>query len=1152
MASKVALLFTNEILPVSVFCKELEEIGYSCIIIENLTGDIELPSFNVAIVGIGDIKQKDLVIALSQNFLDKPFLFYSGGEYSNDLDIYEVVSESNFVSSSFTPKELKLAIELTNLKRKQNFASIFSDNNPNSNHVRLKKILSEEQAWRVLFEQSPNGVLLGDNHGNIVYTNRAAGEILGYTPQELLKMRFHDLASQDEAVQVDINIRRILEGETLLTEVCNFKKDGSKQYVQLHETRVIFPDGNFGIMVVSTDISRAKQAEEALVESMEKYQILVERSNDGIMYIKNGVIIYGNPRVLEMIAVSCEEFIGKLFSTFIHSSDREHILERYNRRSKGFSEPSIYETLLISPTKGLIYVEFNVNQAHLHEDIITIVFIRDISKRKEIEKAIRESEESYRGLFDNSSEAICILDSSGVFLDVNRSGQKMFGYTKDEIVGMTTDEIAVKDLNDISLIRRKIKQAYQGHNQILEFWGTKKNGQVIPNEIFLSKGNYFGLQVVTAMARDISERKNAEAILKESEEKFRAMIMAIPDQLFRITREGRLLDFAPSEQVFYPELSVDKIGNFLGDYLPKEAFTKFTAAIELCRELNSLQTFEHKIEVDGKTYFYESRIISVGNESYLVLQRDVTQQKKIEEDVRMLAQAIMNANDSISITDLDNNIIFVNPAFTQIYGYSQSEIIGKNTTILKPLDSDRALDYQIMIETMQSGWKGELINVKKDGSVFPIGLSTSSVFDEFGCPIAMVGIANDITERKKTEQELIRAKEKAEESDKLKTAFLSNMSHEIRSPMNAVLGFIQLLKEEEHLTETGKQYIDLIQNSGNQLLSLIEDIIDISKIQSNQLRISKSPFDLNQCMEELFTIFSSQLKFKSEVKAMLFPPELANTSPFIIYSDPLRIKQIVTNLLSNAIKFTPSGSIKFGYTLIIDDDSSLIKFFVKDTGIGISSEKLNLIFERFRQADDSYSRVYGGSGLGLAISKGLVELLGGHIWADSQINEGAEFYFTIPYVVDEFNDEDKQMFSTSVQINGELLLTGKTILIVEDTKDIRLYFERILERTGAKLIFATSAKEARKLFKQEKSIDLVLLDIRLPDSDGYNLALEFKRVKPNMPIIAQTAYALQSELNKSIASGCDDYITKPLDSEALYGKIHRLLNNNPSSIISGS
>jgi len=1264
MASKVAILIVNGVLPLENFQDSLEGLGYSCVVMENIASDIDLPSFNVCIIGVSSLNQKDILISLSKKYLDKPFVYYLDGDILKHSDEFDIICESNQISTSCTSRELELVIELTSIKRMQVFASTFSDKNVNSNHVRLKKIIPEEQAWRILFEQSPNGILLADHHGNILFTNQAAGEMLGYNPQELIKMRFHDLVSDDIKPQVDINIRRIINGESLITEVYNYRKDGSKRYVQLHEARVIFPDGNFGILDVSTDISRAKQAEEALFDSMEKYQILVENSNDGIIYAKEGLITYANPRILEMLSITPEVFIGQPITKFVHPNERSKILSRYERRLNGSVEPSIYETVLVNSNNEPVPVEFNVNLTVLQGDTITIVFIRDISLRKETEKAIRESEESYRGLFDNASEAIYILDSSGVFLDVNVNGQKMYGYSKEEIVGLTPEDIAEPEMNDFSEIKRKLKLAYQGHSQTLEFWGRKKNGDAIPNEIILSKGTYFGLQVVMAMARDVSERKNAEAILKESEdkyrslteqipvglyrlspsgdiiysnpafanilgfisvdkligqnisaftnndfitdlvekgnddlnlpseeemqkvdgskiwvrnqtrvnygankeiyyidgvilditdrklaidsvrdseEKFRAMVSAIPDQLFRITENCLLIDFAPTEQSFYPTLTIEMLGKSLKEIYPQDVFDKFTLAISNGKQGFALETFEYQVIFSNETYYYETRIVPSGNNIFLVLQRDITQRKKVEEEVRMLAQAVTNVHDSISITDLNNNFLYVNPAFTSIYGYSLEEIVGKNASLLKPIDAEMEHGQTILEETIKTGWQGELINVKKDGSVFPIYLSTSCVFDDDGLPMALVGIANDISERKRTEQELIRAKEKAEESDRLKTAFLSNMSHEIRSPMNAVLGFIQLIKADEQLSETGKQYVDLIQNSGNQLLSLIEDIIDISKIQSNQLRLAKSYFDLNQLMEELFLVFSTQLKTKENVQTMLFRPELANPSPFSVYSDPVRIRQILTNFLSNAIKFTPSGNIKFGYTVIIDDHLPRIQCYVKDTGIGISEENQMLIFERFRQADDSYTRLYGGSGLGLAISKGLVELLGGHIWVESLVGEGSEFFFTIPYIIDEENDSFHPK-KDSKDFRGESFsLKGKTILVVEDTKDIRLYFERILERKGARIIFASSANQARRLFKQEKTIDLVLLDIRLPDADGYDLAIEFKKVKPDLPIIAQTAYALQSELNKSIESGCDDYITKPLDSEALFDKINKLI-----------
>lgn len=1263
MASRIILLVTNKVLPSSQLEPQLDGMGYSLITLDKVSSDVELPAFDLAIVGVADRASYNAIVKTFKHYPEKPLLFYSGKNTADAQKSIPELDSTNHVNPDFTNHELNLQVELAILKKQFDYSSIFSDGNAGSNHVRLKKILSEEQAWRVLFEQSPNGVLLSDSKGNILYTNNATTTILGYSASEMLNMRFHDLVPPESFHQVEENIKKILNGEQLITEVYNVRKDGSRRFVQLHETRVLFPNGEYGIMVVSIDMSRAKKAEDELVESLEKYRILIEQSNDGIIYSKDGIITYGNPHIAEMLGIPHCELAGKSIYSYIHKSEWEKIQSRYKNRLEGINEPSIYETMLVGVHGNIIPVELNVNMANIGNERVTMVVIRDISLRKESEKAIRESEENYRGLFNNSGEAIYIIDASGILLDVNPSGLKLFGMDKEEILGLSIMELTDGEQCNIDEVRRKIRIAHQGQTQSLEFWGKKSNGEQVPMDMVLSKGSYFGLQVVLAIGHDITERKNAEATLresedkfrtlteqipvgiyrltpegkilygnpafaktlgfnntsevighsmdefiatnyddwveesvklspgapaeqsfrrqdgltfwatnqlrrvenasgeadyldgvivditehkftldalKESEERFRAMITAMPDRLFRINANGDLFDFAPSEQPLDFELNTGMIGHSLSEFLPEDVFQKFTDAIILAKQSGKLQTFEYKLSANNREYFNEVRLLPSGLGLFLVLQRDITQKKQYETRINMLAQTIMTANDSISITNTEGHFIFVNPAFTRTYGYTQSEILGKHTSILKTPDRDLSLDSKIHEETLKGGWQGELINVRKDGTVFPIFLSTSAVYNENGIAIAHVGIANDITERKKIEQELIKAKEKAEESDRLKTAFLSNMSHEIRSPMNAVLGFTQLIKSDEQLSETGMQYIELIQNSGKQLLSLLEDIIDISKIQSNQLRIDKNAFDLNELMDELYLIFSNQLKLKDDCKTLLFKPEKTCASPFVIHSDPVRIKQILSNLLSNAIKFTPSGSINFGYSIFSDDEAPKIQFYVRDTGIGISAENQLLIFERFRQADNSFTRLYGGSGLGLAISKGLVELLGGNIWVESRPGEGSEFHFYIPL---EFSEEGTPIPNRLSNKEGQPItqLNGKTLLIVEDINEIRLYFERVMEHTGAKILFAKNAKEARKLFRSNNRIQLVLLDIRLPDADGFDLAAEFKRMRPNTPIIAQTAYALQSELNRSIESGCDDYITKPLDSAVLINKMLKLI-----------
>ncbi len=660
--------------------------------------------------------------------------------------------------------------------------------------------------------------------------------------------------------------------------------------------------------------------------------------------------------------------------------------------------------------------------------------------------------------------------------------------------------------------------------------------------------NQGNLMFFDGVIENITEQKESNEALLESESNLRAMLKAIPDLLFKLSREGIYLDFyTPSiEDILITKEKI--IGHSIREYFSPEICKQIFSAIEICVSTGVLQTIEYTILFDGSLNYYEARIVPTKDNEVLSLARNITSRKKAEEKVNMLAQTINNILECVSITDINDRIIYVNPALIKTYGYNEEEILNKNISILRSSSVSEIQSNEIYNNTLKGGWQGEILNIRKDGSEFPISLSTAVVNDDKGKSIAFVGVANDITHRKIAEQDLIKAKEKAEESDKLKTAFLANMSHEIRSPMNAILGFIRIIKEEERLSENGKQYIDLVSSSGAQLISVIEDILDTSKIQANQLRLSFREFDLNSLLIDLYTIYNVQVKEKYKKNTILLPPTIPYPSPFVINSDDMRIRQILTNLLSNAIKFTSKGIIEFGYSVIIDDENTFVQFYVKDTGIGLAPDALDLIFERFRQADDSYTRMYGGSGLGLAISKGLIELLGGKIWVESQEGSGSVFYFTLPLGGVLSQNNEKNFDDTSVdefvkRIDG-LNWSDKTILIVEDMQEIQYFLKRVLLKTGVNLLFAASAKEARAIFQISEKLDLILLDIRLPDGDGYELALEFKAKKPNIPIIVQTAYAMQGEKEKSQSFGCDDFITKPINSDLLLLKINNLLKKN--------
>jgi len=378
---------------------------------------------------------------------------------------------------------------------------------------------------------------------------------------------------------------------------------------------------------------------------------------------------------------------------------------------------------------------------------------------------------------------------------------------------------------------------------------------------------------------------------------------------------------------------------------------------------------------------------------------------------------------------------------------------------------------------------------------------------------------------------------KAKEADRLKTAFLANMSHEIRTPLNSIIGFTQLLADD-NLTDDQKQYIDIINTSGKNLLVIINDIIDISKIEAGQLKVVKADCNINAIMNDLYQYFQSDSK-NHEDKNISISVRLSLTDKdSTIYTDDVRLKQILINLISNAVKFTHEGSVEFGYEL--DAEKKNMVFFVKDTGIGMEQEKQNIIFKRFRQADGTISRKYGGTGLGLSISKGLVTILGGQIWLESEAKVGSTFYFSLPY---------KNTFYNTVYLSRERVKesqpyswSDKMILIVEDDENNLYYLTRILSKTQINIIHAKDGVEAVKKSSEIINLDIVLMDIQLPLLNGLEATKQIRAMNKKYPIIAQTANAMDDDRERCIESGCTDYISKPIDKQVLLDVLSKYLD----------
>ncbi|MCE1198965.1 MAG: PAS domain S-box protein [Marinilabiliales bacterium] len=532
--------------------------------------------------------------------------------------------------------------------------------------------------------------------------------------------------------------------------------------------------------------------------------------------------------------------------------------------------------------------------------------------------------------------------------------------------------------------------------------------------------------------------------------------------------------------------------------------------------------FENRNKM-GEIY-YENTIISpITDENgkithFLAVKEDITDQKKHQKKYALLAQSLESISECVSITDTEDNIVFVNKSFQRTYGYSEDELMGKSIRMVRPPDIEHLQVREILPRTLEGGWKGEIINKKKDGTLFPVLLSSTTVRDENEKLTALIGVASDITEMIRQREELMEAKARAEENNRLKSALLNNMNHEIRTPMNAIMGFSSLMMDANDQEKVA--FANIILNSSNQLLGVIDEMILLSRLQSEKVELVVNALNPSECLRDVFAMFNYGQKEKNLTMKLLIPVEL---SRLCILSDLTKLKQILTNLLTNAWKFTTSGTIEAGLARI----GNQLEFYVRDTGMGIPERERSRIFEAFFRSDYAIAQAIGGSGLGLSISKELVGLLGGELYFTSEEGKGSRFAFTLPI------GEGCPGGSTEHETREEMdVMNNFSLLIAEDEHINFRYLEILLKGHLRRIDHAKNGEEAIRM-ASENHYDMILMDIKMPVMDGIEATKLLKAQFPELRIIAQTAYTLPEETAIIRAAGCDDVLCKPIKKESL-------------------
>jgi PAS domain S-box-containing protein len=759
---------------------------------------------------------------------------------------------------------------------------------------------------------------------------------------------------------------------------------------------------------------------------------------------------------------------------------------------------------------------------------------------------LKASEIRYRRLFESAKDGILILDAeSGKIIDVNPFLIELLGFSKENFLdkeiwhlGLFKDQAANKE----KFMELKEREYVRYENLPLEtIKGRKINVEFVSN-IYLENNR----KIIQCNIRDITERKKKENDLVESEIRRRTLLQTIPDLIWSKSKDGKYLAcnamfekyFGASEDEIIGRTDYDFLDVKLADFF-REHDRKAMAAGEPTsnEEFITFASDGHSAFLETiKAPMYDAKHILIG---VLGIGRDITERKKVEialvESEIKYRSFFENSMDAIILMSSGGKILSMNNAACCLFGYSEEELIKLKSSEVENLIAPH-LDNLLNMSAIKGKESGELKFYRKDHAMFSADVSFSTFRNIKGENITSM-IIRDITERKHAEQELIEAKENAEKSDQLKSAFLANMSHEIRTPMNGILGFTELLKEPRLTGEKQKEYIDIIEKSGARMLNIINDIISISKVESGQMEISVSNSNINELIQTIYTFFTPEIEQK---KLKLLFKSYLPLEEATIRTDRGKVSAIFTNLIKNAIKFTESGTINIGYI----KKGNYLEFFVKDTGIGVREEQKLIIFERFRQGSESLIRNYEGAGLGLSISKAYVEMLGGKIWVESnhaansefESSGGSTFYFTIPY---ELVKEKKHLSVSCEDLSLEKITKGLKILIAEDDKISEHLLSEVVSRFSTNVLKVRNGVEAVDACWKNRDIDIIFMDIKMPQMDGYEATRKIRTFNKEVIIIAQTAYGLDGDRNKAIDAGCDEYVSKPVNLSALNNLIKK-------------
>lgn len=1025
--------------------------------------------------------------------------------------------------------------------------------------------IAATEKYEELYDFAPSGYLTLSKQGVILEMNLKSAQMLERERSYLISKQFNSFIKEESLNSFAGFLDEIFQGKTNI--YCDVALEvENKNNLFLHLTGIISDNTEY-CRITATDISERKKAETELKKNLAKYKVLIDTLPVAVSVSdKDGNIIESNEKASELLGLTREEHLKRKITgkdwRIIGTDGKEFPQEEF-ASVRALKEGRVVENAEMGILKSADETTWiNVTAAPIPiEEAGVIIVFSDITQRRQMQNALRENEERLRLALKATNDVVWDWDIMSDTQRWNEAGKKIFGWT--EIVDHTVnaqwwlDRIHPDDLERVKngfylVVNDKSKNHWQEEYRFRKADGSY--AEVFDRAYLLRSKSGKPMRMIGAML-DITERKNAEKKIKESEIKFRTVADFTYDMEYWQLPNGTLSYISPSCERITGYSKQDFISNpdLLKNSVHPEDMDKFLEHFQSEKEAQTVlpekEIIFRIIRKDSSIVWMEHicRAVFDDNNNYLgrrASNRDITERITYEMaliESELFANTIANSTPALLyLYDIEKQKnVWTNNAHKQFFKElnqdSNSMQFDDIVQFIHPEDLSLVVagENEMNDKLSLSKFNTELRIKYRDSWKWMSHFVTVFKTDGNNKPLQLLGALFDIDEQKKTQQDLLFAKEKAEEADRLKSAFLANMSHEIRTPMNGILGFADLLKNPGLTGEMQNEYIKIIEKSGQRLLNIINNIVDISKIEAGLMNIDIKKSCINEQIIDVYNFFKPEAESRNLL--LTCHNSLAAESA-IIETDAEKLYAILTNLVKNALKYTKSGSIEFGYTVDMEKAPKEIQFFVKDTGIGIPEERQAAIFERFIQADISDKMAYQGAGLGLAISKAYVEMLGGKMWVESKAGAGSVFFFTLPFKT---IINSKPAFPKGLEPVLNEGMQKLKILIVEDDEVSEKLIDIILRKCSKEIIVVKNGADAVKASLENPDIDLILMDIQIPELDGYEATQQIREFNSRVVIIAQTAYGMAGEREKSLACGCNGYLAKPIKKSELFEILRR-------------